>query len=638
MGKRTRTNEEEERSSTSGNSRQGESIQGNKRGGSKLRYKTTASSKRSKSTLTLPAPLSLEGSLSEEVLLRCLSFLTAHDLVTVSRVSSAWYRLSQDPQLWRFLYLRTYASASTRRQALSGAPIARSRPWKDLYKISTNWRNGTAKSTTVLTNTVRKAVLAPLPTDMALPGEPEAPRLPLPPTTGQGETHETLLLQVYQQYFISATQTPSLLPSDPPSITISQTLPSGPTQHLASISSSRLSDFYSSRPDFRPPLSITELKLDEGSTSTSQSTSILLSVFYSTGQFSIFRLYFPTPSTPFNSLELYTSLSLSSSTYTQSSTSPFDSVSLAKLHYPLLVTCSTSFTLRFYQLSTLEDGQLGVRETDTPLQSRERWAPVCLGLEKTKSQGTHHQDKEKSRTFKVSLAYSLPVFPGNWTVGLQEFTLILPPCAASSSVSISVLSALSPPPPSALPTRHYSHHPFSPSALPSLSPVTSISYSSPYIVTSLCDNTIRVYTLHRPTPEKLQIRLQETLFGHTARVGSLSIVPVLSRRGECKVVSAGDDGVTKVWQLGKPNNKRKKVEEMVEIVTDREEEEEEEGGTEFQKMKLRRLKGLTVRREEERGRPEKVRKVLVEEDKIVLIGGVEEGERGEERVRVLRFD
>jgi len=125
------------------------------------------------------------------------------------------------------------------------------------------------------------------------------------------------------------------------------------------------------------------------------------------------------------------------------------------------------------------------------------------------------------------------------------------------------------------------------------------------------------------------------LFGHTARVGSLSIVPSQRERGECKVVSAGDDGVTKVWQLDK---KRERVEEMVEIVTDREEEEEEEGGTEFQKMKLRRLKGLPVKREEERGRPEKVRKVLVEEDKIVLIGGVEEGERGEERVRVLRFD
>lgn len=43
--------------------------------------------------------LSLEGALSEELLLRCLSFLSAHELATVSRVSSAWYRLAQDPQV-----------------------------------------------------------------------------------------------------------------------------------------------------------------------------------------------------------------------------------------------------------------------------------------------------------------------------------------------------------------------------------------------------------------------------------------------------------------------------------------------------------------------------------------------------------
>ena len=258
-----------------------------------------------------------------------------------------------------------------------------------------------------MTNTVRKAVLAPLPTDISLPGELEfrpansAPR---------EERHETLL-QVYQQYFISANRAPSPFPSDPPTITISHTVPSGTTQHLASISSSRLSDFYSSRPDFRPPLSISKLRLDE-SAPFSPSSSILLSVFYSTGQFSIFRLFFPTTTTPFHFEEVHTSLSLSSSIYTHSSTTPFDSVSLAKLHYPLLVTCSKSFTLRFYQLSTTKEGGLEVRETETPLQSRERWAPVVLSLEKVRS-------RNKERSFKVCLAYSLPVFPNNWTVGLQ---------------------------------------------------------------------------------------------------------------------------------------------------------------------------------------------------------------------------
>jgi len=70
-------------------------------------------------------------------------------------------------------------------------------------------------------------------------------------------------------------------------------------------------------------------------------------------------------------------------------------------------------------------------------------------------------------------------------------------------------------------------------------------------------------------------------------------------------------------------------------------EEIEEEGTEFQRMKSRRAKGLPVRREREReeegARPEKVRKILVDEDKIVVVGESGEGGLGE-RVRVLRFD
>lgn len=45
------------------------------------------------------ATLSLEGSLSEEVLLRILSFLDVRDLLAIARVSSAWHRLAQDGQV-----------------------------------------------------------------------------------------------------------------------------------------------------------------------------------------------------------------------------------------------------------------------------------------------------------------------------------------------------------------------------------------------------------------------------------------------------------------------------------------------------------------------------------------------------------
>jgi len=134
------------------------------------------------------------------------------------------------------------------------------------------------------------------------------------------------------------------------------------------------------------------------------------------------------------------------------------------------------------------------------------------------------------------------------------------------------------------------------------------------------------------------------LFGHTARVGSVAIIRSEGRGKEHKVVSAGDDGAFKVWSLApRVEGKRKREEEeeeMTEIITTLGGEIEEEG-TEFQRMKSRRAKGLPVRREREReeegARPEKVRKILVDEDKIVVVGESGEGGLGE-RVRVLRFD
>ncbi|GAA5965646.1 hypothetical protein JCM3765_000912 [Sporobolomyces pararoseus] len=763
MVKRTRTNEEETPqpiprnrldSTTWQTKRESESSDGSRKS-SRLKYKDTASSsksKRSKQTLTLPEPLSLEGSISEEVLLRCLSFLTAHDLTTVARVSSAWYRLAQDPQLWRSLYLRTYASASTRRQASNGVSINRSRPWKDLYKISTNWRNGTAKATTVFTNSVRKAVLAPAPTDMSLTGDLVDTTF-TPSRVGTSIQETDTLLQVYRNYFFSAIRgqncsDPSL---DPPSINVSHTLPNGSSQTLSSFSSSKISTFYSSRPDFKPPLSITELRLDESVSSYTMSpSSINLSVFYSTGQFSIFEITLPTTSSPLESKEVFTSLSLSSSSsstsiynsLTTSSSSPFEYVSLARFYFPLLVTCSNFFTLRFYKLEHHhhshhhdhdheENTLLQVIESETPLRTSERWEPVVLSLEKLKPRKSSRSSRgsEKGRgggeDFKVSLAYSQPVFPNDWTVGLQEFTIKILSASSSSSYSpskpfeITTLQATtsstisSESPLSSISTSSAStfySNPFSSGgvggALRRQSPITSIEYSRPFIVTSKTDNTIQVYRVFSSSSsssrrksrqgereregeeeENLMIKFEKTLFGHTARVGSIALTSNSNNNnssssstsggfGTTKIVSAGDDGSFKVWSIGAGGGggkslKRRRtgsqcdgeegeeVEEEEEGVIDiytttstnlKEEEEtvEAEGGgkTEWQRMKKRRFEkeegiidSTTLGVEEDGGesmvRPERIQKILVDQDKIVVLGT---SSTSRERIRVLRFD
>ncbi|EGU11530.1 Proteophosphoglycan ppg4 [Rhodotorula toruloides ATCC 204091] len=669
-------------------------------GSRKLKFKDAQRPPKRTRTAVLPL-LSLEGSLSEEILLRCLSFLGAQDLAVVARVSSAWYRLSQDPQLWRDLYLRTYASAATRRQALYGGGIERNRPWRELYKVSTNWRSGTARAST-LGKSIRKAVLpeAP-PVDLAElssdGGEPVAGpsvRRPahLPPIRLSSSRQDVdTILQFHQHYILSASRLPAGNPSTaPPSVTVHQTLPSGGSAVVGSFSSTRLADFFADRPGFRPPLAITDVRLDEAH---GRSDPILCAVFYSTGQWSLFRLAFPgstTPSRPFEAEEIYASLAiasppshpLSAAPAPSPTSSPFDPVSLARLHSPLLVTLSDSLTLRFMRLDEAEDGKIEVDEAETPLQSREDWAPVVLDVSQESSDpeedGVWLGKKREEQQFKVSLAYSMSVFPASWTVGIQEFTIDVPPSrrAALSTVRvlpkmrISARHATAAPIHSPLPSTPRRSAPLAPPSPPSTptppptsrSPVTSIEHSHPFIVTSRVDNTLDVYEIvSRPTPSltstltsathsrpstsrirlnlhpssatdplsplspPLRIIHRRTLFGHTARVASVALLPEPGA-GEAdeagvKCVSAGDDGVVKVWHLspskakGKEGRKRRKREgeEVVDVrAVSTADQRQEDERTDWQRLRQKRG------REEER--PQKVKRVRVDEDKIVVVG------------------
>ncbi|BGP34010.1 hypothetical protein JCM10296v2_005825 [Rhodotorula toruloides] len=599
-------------------------------GSRKLKFKDEQRPPKRIRTAVLPL-LSLEGSLSEEILLRCLSFLGAQDLAVVARVSSAWYRLSQDPQLWRDLYLRTYASAATRRQALYGGGIERNRPWRELYKVSTNWRSGTARAST-LGKSIRKAVLpeAP-PADLAElssdggepaagPSERRRPHSHLPPTRLSSSRQDVdTILQFYQHYILSASRLPASDPSTaPPSVTVHQDLPSGGSAVVGSFSSTRLADFFTDRPGFRPPLAITDVRLDEAD---GRNDSILCAVFYSTGQWSLFRLAFPNSTTPsrlFEAEEVYASLAiasppshpLSAAPAPSPTSSPFDPVSLARLHSPLLVTLSDSLTLRFMRLDEAKEGNIEVDEAETPLQSREDWAPVVLDVSKESSDAKEDEVwlKEKrgemdEQRFKVSLAYSMSVFPASWTVGVQEFTIDVPPPrrAALSTVRIlpkmriSARHATAAPIHSPLPSTPRRSAPLAPPSplstpmLTSRSPVTSIEHSHPFIVTSRVDNTLDVYevvsrptplslplqstvTPSRPSPSRIRLHLhpaaiaplsplspplriihRRTLFGHTARVASVALLPEPGAgdadEAGVKCVSAGDDGVVKVWHL-----------------------------------------------------------------------------------------
>ncbi|BGP18387.1 hypothetical protein JCM10213v2_006453 [Rhodosporidiobolus nylandii] len=670
------------------------------------------STKRQK-TSALPA-LTLEGSLSEELLVRCLSFLTAHDLAVVSRVSSAWHRLAQDPDLWKSLYLRTYASAAIRRQAHSGAHIPRTRPWRELFKISSNWRSGTAR-TSVLGRGIRKAVLAEAPPEVTL-----RTALFEEGTDGEGtaappEQQPETLLQLFHQFIFTASRTPSSPSTTPPSVTVHQSLPSGGSALIGTFSSTRLTDFFSSRPSFRPPLSITELRLDDA---PSPSSAPVIALFYSTGQFSLFRLALPSASAPslsFSADEVFFSAALGSPiSYPLAAhrSMPFDPVLHARLHGQILVTCSESLTMRFWRVSETSSGDVEVEEADTPLRTSEKsWKPAVLSLGKVGGELAevgHASSRrgsfgavEEEQCFRATLAYSTPVFPSSWTVGLQEFLIAVTPArhtafSLSSSpprthLSVSYRNATASPVFHPLPSTPRRSSPFSPpTASPAdQSPFTSIEHSHPWIVASRRDNQLDVFEVSSSSPPPLsparlatpassRMRLdlstprippapqlvvehRRTLFGHTARVAGVALMDDAGAAsaggtalGAMRCVSAGDDGAVKVWELtptpargggaGGVQRRRHSHEAVVDVqaLPTAASAPEDGGETAWQRMKRRRTAGVHGKDDEptprdgQCDRPERIRRVLVDEDKIVLVGAGAAG--GEESVRVLRFD
>ncbi|GAA6018368.1 hypothetical protein JCM11491_005948 [Sporobolomyces phaffii] len=499
--------------------------------------------------------MSLQGSLSYELVLRCLSFLAARDLVTLARVSHAWSRLADDPHLWRDLYLDTYASPRDRDQFGS-----KRRPWKDLYKVSTNWRTGHARSST--TTLIRHAVLASPPV--------VAPPRPRP--------QRRTLLEIHRHFFFSTSSTCT--------VSVSKTSASdGEAHFVTSFSSPRLAA------ELRPPrdvdvenVSITELRLDAAT--DPDSDEVDLAVFYSTGHLSIFRISL-----------LATRVDAREVSFSSAPSSEEDDpVEIARYDHPLLVTCSRSFTLRFYHVAASArggGGALTVTEAETPLKSSERWSPVVLSLERLAS------NERSSLSFRVSIAYALPRLwsSSDQTVGLQEFIVNLKEQREIGGATVEGLArrrrrfvgndpdpSSPPPPPRPVPRppqvdeasvvvaidvktlpRTVSSSSSALAALGSRRPlprsstwtprrrttttsavdeqqqqeeeeqdgggdvgVTGIEYSHPFIVTANSDNTLSVYRVVS-VPNSVgkqrerEIRFETTLFGHTARVGAVAL-------------------------------------------------------------------------------------------------------------------
>ncbi|WVW86762.1 hypothetical protein I302_108816 [Kwoniella bestiolae CBS 10118] len=116
-----------------------------------------------------------------------------------------------------------------------------------------------------------------------------------------------------------------------------------------------------------------------------------------------------------------------------------DSVVLATMHWPILISCTREFNLSVYSLSLPPTsgnvGQVARPRHLQTLKSEVSYHPANLTLFPTPPSFCNHQDqdhldkqsiqeeKDESDHFKASLTYCTPLYPSSWTIAVQEFTI-----------------------------------------------------------------------------------------------------------------------------------------------------------------------------------------------------------------------
>ncbi|KZT67144.1 hypothetical protein DAEQUDRAFT_729372 [Daedalea quercina L-15889] len=312
--------------------------------------------------------------LYDELILVIFSYLSWFDLCAVQRTNRNWARLALDNQLWKNLYLSEYGRPRLRgvRGFIGRADGREVRPlperarsdnvkdWKWMFRISSNWRTGRCSVENLHTGLGHPGVL-------------------LPQTTGnaRGLPDEQTFLLLAGSLTISASSRPSTAPR----ISLAS---SAHGTHTLRSPSTRVSD----------PIRITALALDQSPPSATHRIRLISCL--STGEFSIFNVDHHTPA---HSSRLLTYVPTTRS----ARTAP---IIQAVYHHPLLVTLSQTFHLSLYDLS---DDNVVHTQTLTSFTSH---PPSSLVL-----------SAPSPSTYKLVLAYAIPVYPSHWSVGATELLI-----------------------------------------------------------------------------------------------------------------------------------------------------------------------------------------------------------------------
>ncbi|TDL19923.1 hypothetical protein BD410DRAFT_773366 [Rickenella mellea] len=434
-------------------------------------------------------------SLSDELILVIFSYLTWVDLCVIQSTNRNWGRLATDNQLWKDLYLGQYGRGRLRgsrgflgrRDGKEVKPLPG--PSRHFRPPSVDFRNWKWMFRISLNWQRGRCCIENLTSDGAGPLSQSGVVAKIPIVLAG-----------------SLTITTSSNLSTSPSIFLYR-----PSTAPHTIQESYVTKY---------PTRLTTLTLDQ-SRPTDKEHEVRLAAFYETGEFAVFLIDHQAPST---SRRLYT--------YVPTSKTPRTSpITQAVYHHPLLITLSKTFHLSIYNVS---EDRVVHSQTLTSFTS---FPPTSLVLSAT-----------SITSFKLVLAYAVPVYPAHWSVAVTELTI----SSASPSTPFAVKS-----------TRSTRASDF-PSGWVDEASVQSVREQWSRKVGRVADtqtdgkwvvlapaegaNTLQLYRLHLPNTSNAnaspRLTFVRALHGHTGLVSSLALAD-----GRC--VSFGADGSLWVWDLEK---------------------------------------------------------------------------------------
>ncbi|MCJ1385473.1 hypothetical protein MMC17_008596 [Xylographa soralifera] len=437
--------------------------------------------------------------LSDELVLRTLSFLPISNLVVCHRLSRRLCTLSSDSQLWKSAYYNRFVRPRASRipgirdQGASSASLLYSSRiskwlkddhlvkggnetnWKKQYKLRHNWSKGSCYVSEIQIS--------------------ERPSLP------------PMLVRLYEDIVITADKPYGLR----------AWIMKGSQRLLASLD---LNLDGGKEEVWDAP---TSLAID---TSSSNVSSLRTSVGFADGRFGVYALN----KEDGNLKCQYIHAASSNGT-----------VSAIAYAAPYLVTMTDAQLLSLYSFSPHSTDADFIRDPPrllASLKSHTAWPPLTLSI------------RASSSSIIISIAYALPTYLSGWSVGLQELRISTEGTVIHSRLTSATTQGFTPLFASSsgftTPTSEIDEtQPRSArrGALPPLTKPTSLSYSHPYLLASHPDNTLTLY-LVQSNDTDLVITDGSRLWGHTSSVSGAHV----GDRGKAVSVSA-HGGEIRVWEL-----------------------------------------------------------------------------------------